>query len=64
MKVILSSNFDSESYNEQDLTNPTLFLSGGVASALADAYNQQQSENSPSFARVVPNDYVLYTFEP
>lgn len=60
-KIIIVDSFDR--YNVSD----RLFcsaLSGKDAQDIADNMNAREHEDSPDFYEVVPDDYVLYVYDP
>lgn len=61
MKVICVDNFDRETISDRLIQEG---LTQTEARTLADELNAKGGVNAPDFYRVVPDDHVLYVYDP
>lgn len=63
VRVIESSNFDEDYYNEKFVSHIPLNTSRVEAQAIADIINKNNSPHDSAYFKVVDNDYKLRTFD-
>lgn len=63
-KIVKSSNFDSETYNEAFVENLPVIRDKQVAQSISQAINQASDPRGPDYYRVVEENYQLHKWEP
>jgi hypothetical protein len=61
MKIIRVDNFDRDNVSDKLIAEG---ISSKDAETIVTGLNAKESEDSPDFYKAVPDDHVLYVYEP
>jgi hypothetical protein len=64
MKVVLSSNYDDETYQERFMCEELGSMTREEATVVAAKLNNECDSRGPDYYKVVEDDYKLHTWEP
>lgn len=62
MKIIAKSNFDKETQSDELIADN--ILNEYYGEMIVRFLNESSGDHSPNFYKLVPDDYVLYVWEP